>query len=227
MAEFLDELLPANISYGASFKQNHAVQIHSVQNGDEFRRLLHPFVRLDYEFAYENNQQDIIEDVINFYQRTNGSFRAFRVKDTADFSTNNFTGIPTKSDMLCIACDSLGVQLSPDATEAYYFKLVRWYGDSADPYCARRIIKKPVAGTVKVSLYDGVSVYTELTVTTDFTVDYSTGIIAMVAPQAPNLIYAGCEFDIPCRFDGAPSFAISDWATIKGNSFRIREVFNP
>lgn len=229
MGQFIEERLPAYVKYGASFKQNHATQITSIQNGDEYRRLLHPFVKLDYQFAYEQNTQRMIDEVITFYQRTNGAFRGFRVKDWADYSTNNFVDTPTPQDMFCIPCTSDGVELAPGDFISYA-KLVRWYGDYTDPLCARRNIKKPVVGTVRVSLYDSVAAsFTEIFEGTDFTIDTTTGIIALTTTITdPDIsVFAGCEFDIPCRFDGSPSFSLHDFATIQGNSFSIKEIFNP
>ncbi len=237
MAQFLNERLPVYVEYGASFKQNHAVQITGVQNGDEYRKLVHPFIKLDYQFAYKQNSQMVLEEVVNFYQKANGSFRTFRVRDWADFSTKDFVKPPTPEDMRCIPCDVNGLEVDVATSFYSYAKLIRWYGDFTDPYCARRYIKKPVQGTVRVSkLVD--DVYVEMTEKEtdgemvddmDFTVDYTTGIIHTFQEfvDFESVIYAGCEFDIPCRFDAAPSFAIQDWSTLQGSSFAIIEVFNP
>lgn len=238
MAEFLNEILPAYVNYGASFKQSHAVQIHGTQNGDEFRRLLHPFVRLDYQFIYEQDTSLILEEVVDFYQKANGSFRSFRVKDFADFSTNNFVDIPTAQDMKCIPCDANGIEIDPLTTAFSNAKLIRWYGDQGDIYCARRYLKKPIEGTVRVSTYNDIDGFVELTEKasfgdmvsdSDFIVDYQTGIIETFAEFSDGLttIFAGCEFHVPCRFEGTPSFALQNWSSMQGNAFTIREVFNP
>lgn len=239
MAQFLDEILPAYVNYGASFKQSHAVQIHGTQNGDEFRRLLHPLVRLDYQFTYEQDKTLILEEVIDFYQKTNGSFRSFRVKDFSDNTTNNFVDTPTAQDMLCVPCTVAGVEIDPVSTPFSYAKLIRWYGDPTDPYCARRYLKKPIQGTVRVSTYTSIDGYIELTEKatsgdmvsdSDFTVDYTTGIIETYkefSDSGETKLYAGCEFHIPCRFEGTPSFALQNWSSIQGSAFAIKEVFNP
>ena len=56
---------------------------------------------------------------------------------------------------------------------------------------------KPVAVTVRVAV-NGVA----RAETIDFTVDTTTGIITFNLPPAPGLsVTAGCEFDVPVRFD--------------------------
>jgi len=218
MAEFLEELLPTLVEYGASFKQSHAVQIQTVQNGDEFRRLMHPFVRLDYQLAFKYLEDYIMENVVTFYQKTNGSFRGFRVRDLADYSTNNFKDTPTSSDMRCICLDD-------DGTDGTQFQIVRWYGDSTDPYCSRRLIKKPVVDTVLVST--NYPTEADLVLTTDYTINYTTGIITTTSPRPKNSIFAGCLFDIPCRFDGSPSTSFSSYGQLSATGYHIREIFNP
>lgn len=220
MPTFLEDQFPIAIEYGGSFSQKHAVQIVSTQDGAEYRRLLHPFVKLDYEVSFKNLEDWVMEEVVLFYQRTNGSFRGFRVKDLSDFSTNDFKGTPTNSDMRCVALNASG----GNATQ---FQLVKWYGDSTDSYCARRYIKKPVSGSVVVSQRSAGPVYTPMVLTTDYTIDYTTGIITTVSPEAEDSIYAGCEFDIPCRFEGEPSFAFSQHDVLTATGIKLVEIFNP
>lgn len=223
---FLDEQLPIYINYGASFKQSHSVSVHSCQNGDEFRRLLHPFVRLDYEISYEQDYDLVIQEVHDFIMRANGNFRAFRLKDLADYSTNNFNETPTRSDQRCVPW-SVTAALPDPSVGFSVVQLCRWYGDPDDPYCARRYLRKPVAGSVLVSEFDGVSTYTALVEGVDYTIDMTTGLITLDTPRTTNTIYAGCEFDVPCRFDGNPSVSIQDWATMRTGGLSVREVFNP
>ena len=231
MPAFLEERFPVHFEYGASFKQKHAVQIQTTQSGAEFRRLLHPFVRLDYQVSFKDIEADIMSEVVSFYQRTNGSYRGFRVRDLADYSTNDFKGVPTSSDMKMIPCDEDGVilsasQIATGYTHAFY---VRWYGDQTDTECSRRYLKKinddnhdPV-----LSYYDGVSIYTDLVIDTDFTVDVDTGIITLAVARTDDDLYGGCEFDIPCRFDDEPNNAFSQYDILTVSGISIIEIFNP
>jgi uncharacterized protein (TIGR02217 family) len=220
MSFLLNERFPVEMEYGGSFSHRHAVQINSTQDGGEYRRLLHPFVKTDFEMSFKNLEDWVMDEVVDFYQRTNGSFRGFRVKDLSDFTTNNFKDAPTNSDMRCVALNASG----GNATQ---FQITRWYGDPTDTYCARRYIKKPVSSTVVVSKLTAPATYTPLILTTDYTIDYETGIITTVASQPADKIYAGCEFDIPCRFDGEPSFSYTSWDVLTATGIKLIEIFNP
>lgn len=73
------------------------------------------------------------------------------------------------------------------------FQLQKTYSDSGAFYT--RTIKKPVAGTVRVSVAG-----TEIT--TGFAVDSTTGIITITsAPSSGQVVKAGYEFDVPVRFN--------------------------
>ena len=75
------------------------------------------------------------------------------------------------------------------------FQLKKIYGSAFDPWT--RNITKPVSGTLTSGI-DGV----EKTITTDWTVDLTTGIITYnVAPGNALAVTAGFEFDTPVRFD--------------------------
>ena len=231
MGLFLNEQLPLYVNYGGSFKQTFAIKRQDSQNGDEFRNQIHNKVRLDYNFSYDEDQDIVTSDIIDFYHKVNGEFGVFRVRDWSDFSTNGFTGVPTSSDVQCLPFD-------PTATGIIdSWKIVRWYdnGTLDETNSARRDILLPVVGTVKLSYTGGVSPPYELVETTDFTVNYSTGEITIVnlaaAPFTPDgpiagTIFGGCEFDIPCRFNGTPSVAFAYHNGLVVSGANIREVFN-
>ena len=77
------------------------------------------------------------------------------------------------------------------------YQLQKTYGVNFSPWI--REIKKPVTGTVQISV-DGVSKTESL----EFDVDYITGIVSFLAGQIPaigEVVTAGFEFDVPVRFD--------------------------
>lgn len=75
------------------------------------------------------------------------------------------------------------------------FQLLKWYGDGDDAYA--RAIKKPFAGTVRVSVGGS-----ELTEPDEFSVDTATGIVTLeTPPDEGDEVHAGYEFDVPVRFD--------------------------
>jgi len=166
MAQFLEERLPVAIDYGGSFSEEHATEVTSTVGGDEYRSLKHPFVKLSYDISYARQIDFVRDKVLDLYSRCNGSLRGFRVKDFKDFTTNKFTLPPTATDqpMLLVAP---GV-----------YQLMRWYGDPSDPLCARRRLRKPVAGTVKVGV--GGAAYPA----SQWAIDVTTGLVTMSGNQA-------------------------------------------
>lgn len=165
MAQFIEERLAVEIDYGGSFSENHAVQLVETVGGDEYRSLQHPFVKLSYDISYERGTKFVRDKVLNLYSRCNGMFRGFRVKDHKDFTTNNYNQTPT-------AVDQPMLLVAPGV-----YQLMRWYGNPSDPLCARRRLRKPVAGTVKVGV--GGAVYPA----SQWAVDVTTGLVTLAAAQ--------------------------------------------
>jgi uncharacterized protein (TIGR02217 family) len=165
MAYFLEERLPVCIKYGGSFSEKHAVGIAETVGGDEYRSLQHPFVKLSYDVSYEQPTKFIVEQILALYSRANGMFRGFRVKDHKDYTTNNYSAAPTALDqpMLLVT--------------AGVYQLMRWYGSPSDPLCARRRLRKPVAGTVHVGV--GGAIYPAA----QWSVDITTGLVTFSANQ--------------------------------------------
>lgn len=286
MAQFLEERLPATISYGGSFSEDHAVNTVETVGGDEYRSLRHPFVRLSYDISYARNIGFVRDKVLNLYARANGMYRGFRVKDFKDFTTNAYILAPTALDQ--------PMQL---VTPGVY-QLMRWYGSPTDPQAARRRLRKPVAGTVKIA-FGGQVVPND-----QVTIDYTTGLVRLpglarssitaitkaaqavvTAPahgftvgqsvalygvqgmtqingrraivtrtttntltldldsssfsdyasggQIQNLpldgeqVTAGCEFDIPCRFNSDISTGFPGHGVLTSDGIQIIEIFNP
>jgi uncharacterized protein (TIGR02217 family) len=75
------------------------------------------------------------------------------------------------------------------------FQLIKVYSSGGQSYT--RTISKPVAGTARVAINGVVQ-----TAPTQFTVDIATGLVSFnLPPTAGLIITAGCEFDVPVRFD--------------------------
>ncbi|MCY1298597.1 hypothetical protein D9M68_425050 [compost metagenome] len=288
MSEFLEERLPVCISYGASFKQRHAVETVTTAGGNEYRRLRHPFVQLFYDIAYARPAKTVREQILDLYERCNGPFRGFRVKDFKDFTTHNYVDAPT-------AFDQPMLQESPTIPGVY--QLMRWYGNPADPSCARRRLRKPVAGTVlvgvggvvlpaaqwsvdnttgivtmaadKIGAITGISKAMQAVFTanntlavgetlspsgilgmtqmnglrgtvvartaTQFTLDinstafstYTSGGVFNTRPQSGEAVTAGCEFDVPCRFDSDLDGTFANVDFIEVDGINIVELLNP
>lgn len=169
MAAFLEERLPTTIDWGGSFSEKHAIQTITTAGGNEYRSLRHPFVQLSYDIAYKRDIDFVRDKILDLYTRANGMFRGFRVKDAKDFSSHDYDGTPTAFDqpMLLVSGTT--------------YQLMRWYGNPADSMCARRRIRKPVAGTVLVGV--GGVVYPS----SMWSVDNTTGLVTLNANKTGTI----------------------------------------
>ena len=124
----------------------------------------------------------------SFFRGCLGRARGFLFKDTSDFSSaSDDIGTPDPTDQ------SLGTGDGATAN----FQLRKGYSNGVTTNW--RKITRPKSGTIRVSV-DGV----EQTITTDFTVSTTTGIVTFVAgsiPAAGTAVTAGFEFYVPVFFD--------------------------
>lgn len=143
MPMFLEERLYENIDYGSDFSSEYSNSIVETVGGDEYRSQRHPFVvaRLGIEFERQTNF--VVSEVIDLNNRAGGTLRGFRVMHPVDFSTNNYRDTPTMLDQHLPL-------VNPTVPGVY--QLMRWFGDYTDTKCARRRIRKPVAGSVLVAV---------------------------------------------------------------------------
>ena len=136
----------------------------------------------------ESKPQSYFDDVYNFCLAVNARADAFRFKDHKDYKATGQaigTGDGSNTD----------------------FQLVKTYTVAGRTYT--RTISKPV--TASVQKFDGtyckntVRIYdagTLKTLTTDYTIDYTTGIVTFgTAPATGHAITADFEFHFPARFD--------------------------
>lgn len=112
-----------------------------------------------------------------FFRKARGRLHSFRFKDWTDYRLAR--------------ADSRLVELTSTT-----FRLSKVYGGDEPTYEEVRPITRPVTGTVRV-WEDAV----EQTITTDFTVDFDTGIVTFISPPGAAVLEASCEFDVPCRFE--------------------------
>lgn len=189
MSSFLEERLPLDVRLGASWADDYEVLITTTAGGAEYRKLVHPFPVRSFHVNFTGDQADLWARVMALYHRAYGKFAGFRVRCRDDFSTNGLTGTPTPLDET----------LANSATGLY--QLRNFYGTNGTALAGvgypARTIYKPVAGTV-VAAKNGV------TISSGLTVDPTTGLITIApAPLVTDTITAGCQFDIPCRFNSA------------------------
>lgn len=169
MGAFIEERLPLEIDYGSSFGEQYAVDVIETANGNEYRKLIHPFPKLRTDISYNlREQMSVLDDVLDLYHRCYGKYAGFRVRNLADFSTNGYIGAPTAFDQ----------QLKPISAGVYQLRKEYGDGPTIDIGKPERTIFKPVSGTVLVGIRN--------TETGDhpiaaWTVDTTTGRVTMAA----------------------------------------------
>jgi len=177
---FHDIRLPENISYGVTGGPLHSTTVQRTTSGHERRNVnwrygLH---RWDLAHAFRQFSPSVAERdigaLVAFFQARRGRAYAFRFKDWVDYQAEG---------------QVLG---DGDAIETT-FQLVKWYTDGGGSY--RRVITKPVLGTVAVYL-DGAAQ------PSGWSVNTLTGVVTFgTAPADGVQVSADFEFDVPARFD--------------------------
>lgn len=213
MPSFLEERLPVDIRLGMSYADDYTVMITTTSGGAEYRKLVQPFPARSFHINFTTDQADLWSRVIALYHRAYGKFAGFRVKCLDDFSTNNLTGTPTPLDEV-LANSSTGI-----------YQLRNFYGTNGTALAGvgypSRTIFKPVAGTV-VAAKNGV------TISSGLSVDTTTGLITISpAPLISDTITAGCQFDIPCRFNSLIEVTAIDRKFRDCGSIDLIELLNP
>lgn len=143
MADFLEERLCTLINYGSNFQDDYLVEITETAGGQEYRSMPHPFPRRTFDVSYMLESAEMWSLLLNLYHRAHGKYAGFRARCADEYSSNGATGTPTAFDQ------TMGL------VSAGVYQLRKYYGTDAPagssgyPY---RIIFKPVAGTVKVSI---------------------------------------------------------------------------
>lgn len=209
---FLEQQAPIAIDFGSSFGQSYAVLNTSTSSGDSYGVLQNPFPILRYDLGYTNREQSYtMEQVINLYHQVGGTFGGFRLKDHADYSTNNYRDVPTAVDQICIATGVTGE-----------YQITRWYGTQGDTTQPRRLIKKPITGTGLVAV--------DTVIASEYVIDYTTGLIQFnptFEPLPGEVVTCGCYYDIPVRFEADLGSAnLNTWETLSVN-MNVVELLNP
>jgi len=213
MSAFLEDRLPLDVRLGSSWADDYTVLITTTASGAEYRKLVQPFPVRSFHVNFTTTQADLWARVISLYHRAYGKFAGFRVKCLDDYSTNAFTGTPTPLDET----------LANSATGIY--QLRNFYGTNGTALAGvgypSRTIYKPVAGTV-VAAKNGV------TISSGLSVDTTTGLITISpAPLITDTITAGCQFDIPCRFNSSIEMTALSPSVRDCGSIDIIELLQP
>lgn len=169
---------PDKIAYGARGGPSFSTDIARLPGGREARNGNWAYPVHEWDVSQGINSQADLITLRAFFMAARGRLHSWRFKDWADFSASH-TGAEK------------GVVLGLTSTA---FQLVKRYTSGSNTQ--DRIIRKPIASGFQIK--DG---STTLTLTTDYSLDATTGmVITTSARTAANLTWAG-EFDVPMRFD--------------------------
>ena len=182
---FHEVRFPANLSFGSVGGPERRTEVVALTNGFEERNTPWAEARRRYDAGIGLRSLDDIADLIAFFEARQGELHGFRWKDWADYKSAR----PSAP----VAFDDQFIGAGDGVTAGY--QLVKTYVSGAASQA--RVIRKPVAGTVRIGLQGD-----ELQEGVHWTVDTATGIVTFASPPAVGeRITAGFEFDVPVRFD--------------------------
>lgn len=170
---------PERIAYGAMGGPGFNTTVVTSASGREARNQNWQYPRHAWDVSQGLNSQADFDTLRAFFLAVGkGKRNGWRFKDWADFQA---------------AHSGAGAGVVSGITSTT-FQLVKRYTSGAQTQ--DRIITKPIAAGFE--LKDG---GVTLTLTTDYTLNTTTGVVTTTAPRtAANLTWAG-EFDVPMRFD--------------------------
>lgn len=162
----------------------------------------------DYACEIEHAEEDISE-VLEFWHAVGGTAHGFRFQDWNDYKSCRGHLTPAATDQ--------PLQLVAGSPAAY--QMVKNYTKGV--LTRTRTIRKPVSGTILVA-DNGVT----KTPTTDYTVDYTTGLVTLLFTPVGALTWGG-EFDVPVRFASDAEFEMTfrgdDGTRVQRVPFTLRE----
>lgn len=168
--KFIEERLLDCISYSSSFGIEFNTKIEQIVSGQERRVALWDMPRGKFTVDYSMLTPEHGAILRGAFMACRGSLYGFRFKDWADFKVSK---------------SSLGITKEGSNT----IQLTKSYSFGGEGL--KRIIRKPVTGTVKLYINE---------IEESFTIDYSTGIISFNAEAGGLPIAWSGEFDTPVRF---------------------------
>jgi len=207
MPAFHDVQFPTAISYGSAGGPKFSTTVLILGSGYEKRNINWAKAKAEYNVAYGVKDRVDMEAVVDFFHARAGRGYSFRFKDWMDYKTG---------------AQNIGV--GDGATVD--FQITKDYTSGA--YTYTRDITKPVDGTL-TGVYVNAVLQTEGAGATEYTIDYSTGIItfgASAIPAAAHVVaITECEFDVHARFDTDQISITHDfWETMSWPDIPIVEV---
>ncbi len=152
---------PEDISYDSSGGPAYETTVVVMKSGYEQRNQVWEYPRCRYNVALGVKTIDRLYQLIEFFHAVAGRAYGFRYKDWSDYKSCPVDKTPTNTDQIIGTGDGVTVD----------FQLKKVYQVGA--FQRNRIIRKPVSGTVSVSISDVEDLR--------WTVDTTTGIITFSA----------------------------------------------
>lgn len=172
---FTEQRFPTDISYGSTGGPEYNTEVLITTTGCEHRapKWHTPKMRFNASPGIKNQRQ--MSEILAFFRVCKGRQLGFRYKDWTDFKAQN--------EQVKII-------------DKHTLQLIKTYNLS-DKIKDERIITKPVINTVKIYVSG------QKLEQSDFSVDYTTGLITLTQEIILNNteVTADFEFDIPARFD--------------------------
>ena len=176
---------PVGLSIGSSGGPERRTEIVTLVNGFEERNSPWAHSRRRYDAGAGMRSLDDFAALIAFFEARRGQLHGFRWKDWADYKTC----LPSQS------VSAMDQEIGVGDGLTTVFQLRKTYTSGGSAYT--RDLVKPVAGSVKVAVAGVVQ-----TLPAEFTVEEVRGIVTLNLPPALGaVVTAGCEFDVPVRFD--------------------------
>lgn len=176
---------PANLSFGSVGGPERRTEIVTLANGFEERNSPWLHSRRRYDAGVGLRSLNDVEALIAFFEARAGQLHGFRWKDWSDYKSCPPLVSPGADDQLIGIGDGVTT----------VFQLQKTYVSGLQSYV--RPIRKPVAGTVLVSIAGDQKIET-----LEYILEPETGEVTFtIAPDLGTRVTAGFEFDVPVRFD--------------------------
>lgn len=196
---------PLEIGRHSTGGPQFCTDIISLRSGHEQRNARWSYPRHRYDVASGIQTEKDLNTLRDFFYSVKGRWMGFRFKDWADFTSSACNEPITVLDQVI----GIGDGVKKD------FQLQKNY-TSGTATLSRRIVK-PVANTVVIAVnHENIS-------EDHWQIDFDTGVVTFTkAPVENDLITAGFEFDVPCRFD--TDQLMVQWATMNFGGVSVSVV---
>lgn len=184
--------LPTGLSYGSLGGPGYSTSVVETKGGESFRKPRWSNAKRRYDIRKLVQTQAQAVALRTFYLARDGIANGWRFKDWEDYTTG--------TDDVGAVSDTDYIIGTGDGSETD-FQLVKQYTSGSET--KTRVLQKPVAGTVVVSIDD-------VGQASGWSVDTTTGIVTFTAaPALGEVVKAGCEFDVPAEFAEALDEALA------------------